>query len=73
MPISLSRASAFDVLLFAQRKPCPVLGVLDAGETTGALLPGRDIRTDVPQYVVYENGVEVARPMTSPRTGARTW
>lgn len=55
---------AFDVLLFAQRnpKPCPILGVLDAGETSGPLLAGGDIRTDVPQYVVYENGVPVARP-----------
>lgn len=56
---------AFDVLLFAQRnpKPCPVLGVLDAGETTGSLLAGGDIRTDVPRYVVYENGEPVARPV----------
>ncbi|BAG30463.1 hypothetical protein KRH_21160 [Kocuria rhizophila DC2201] len=62
--VIVPRELAFDVLLFAPRnpKPCPVLGVLDAGETTGALLPGGDIRTDVPQYVVYENGVEVARP-----------
>ena len=38
---------AFDMLLFAQRnpKPCPILGVLDAGETTGPLLAGGDIRT----------------------------
>lgn len=55
---------AFDVLLFAQRnpKPCPILGVLDAGETTGSLLKGGDIRTDVPKYVVYENGVAVETP-----------
>ena len=62
--VIVPRELAFDVLLFAQRnpKPCPVLGVLDAGETTGPLLAGGDIRTDVPQYVVWENGVEVARP-----------
>ncbi|MGY5319611.1 putative hydro-lyase [Neomicrococcus lactis] len=55
---------AFDVLLFAQRnpKPCPILGVLDAGETSGPLLKGGDIRTDVPQYVVYENGVAIDTP-----------
>ncbi|MDO5494673.1 MAG: putative hydro-lyase [bacterium] len=49
---------AFDVLLFAQRnpKPCPLLGVLDAGETSGPLLEGGDIRTDVPAYTVYEDG-----------------
>ncbi|GAB98026.1 uncharacterized protein YcsI (UPF0317 family) [Kineosphaera limosa] len=49
---------AFDVLLFAQRnpKPCPVLGVLDAGQTSGPLLAGGDIRTDVPAYTVYRDG-----------------
>lgn len=62
--IIVPRDLAFDVLLFAQRnpKPCPVLGVLDAGETAGPLLAHGDIRTDLPQYVVYENGREVARP-----------
>lgn len=49
---------AFDVLLFAQRnpKPCPVLGVLEAGATTGPLLAGGDIRTDAPSYTVYRDG-----------------
>jgi uncharacterized protein YcsI (UPF0317 family) len=58
------KAQAFDVLLFAQRnpKPCPILGVLDAGETSGALLADGDIRTDVPKYVVYQEGVKVAEP-----------
>ena len=62
--IVVPRELAFDVLLFAQRnpKPCPVLGVLDAGEVSGPLIPGGDIRTDLPQYVVYEDGREVARP-----------
>ena len=62
--IIVPRELAFDVLLFAQRnpKPCPVLGVLDAGETTGELLKDGDIRTDLPQYVVYENGRDIARP-----------
>ena len=38
--IIVPKAIAFDVLLFAQRnpKPCPILGVLDAGETRGPLL-----------------------------------
>lgn len=55
---------AFDVLLFATRnpKPMPLLGVLEAGQTTSSLLAGGDIRTDLPQYVVYHDGVEVARP-----------
>lgn len=55
---------AFDVLLFAQRNPksCPILGVLEAGQTSSELLAGGDIRTDVPKYLVYENGVKVAEP-----------
>ena len=55
---------AFDVLLYAQRnpKPCPVLGVLEAGQTSSELLAGGDIRTDVPLYTVYEDGVKVDEP-----------
>lgn len=62
--IIVPAAQAFDVLLFAQRnpKPCPLLGVLEAGETEGALLPGGDIRTDLPRYTVYENGVKTGEP-----------
>lgn len=49
---------AFEFLLFAQRnpKPCPVLGVLEAGQVESALLAGGDIRTDVPLYRVYRDG-----------------
>ena len=52
------------MLLFAQRNPksCPVLAVLEAGETTDALLAGGDIRADVPRYTVYEHGVLVDEP-----------
>lgn len=55
---------AFDVLLFAQSNPksCPILGVLEAGQTSNELLAGGDIRTDVPKYTVYENGVKVDEP-----------
>lgn len=62
--IIVPRAQAFDVLLFAQRNPksCPILGVLDAGETSGPLLAGGDIRTDLPRYTVYRDGVLVAEP-----------
>lgn len=62
--IIVPKDQAFDVLLFAQRNPksCPILGVLDAGETSGELLAGGDIRTDVSQYFVYENGIKVAEP-----------
>jgi uncharacterized protein YcsI (UPF0317 family) len=62
--IIVPKAQAFDVLLFAQRnpKPCHILGVLDAGETSGALLAGGDVRTDVPRYVVYKDGVKTDEP-----------
>ncbi len=62
--IIVPREQAFDVLLFAQRNPkaCPILGVLDAGQTSGPLLAGGDIRTDLSRYTVYEDGVLVAEP-----------
>lgn len=62
--IIVPKEQAFDVLLFAQRNPkaCPILSVLDAGETSGALLAGGDIRTDVPKYVVYRDGAKVDEP-----------
>ena len=62
--IIVPEAQAWDVLLFAQRNPksCPVLAVLEAGETTGALLAGGDIRTDLPRYTVYEHGLLVDEP-----------
>lgn len=68
--IIVPRTLAFDVLLFAQRnpKPCPILGVLDAGETAGPLLAQGDIRTDVPRYVVYQDGEKVDEP-----TDIRAW
>lgn len=59
----LPKNLAFDFLLFCQRnpKPCPLLEVIDAGGTDPRLTaPGADIRTDVPGYRVYENGVLVA-------------
>ncbi len=66
--IIVPRDYAYDVLLFAHRnpKPCPLLGVLDAGETTGALLEGGDIRTDVPAYTIYRDG-ELAETVTDIR------
>ena len=56
--IAVPRDYAFDVLLFAQRnpKPCPVLDVLEPGQYAGPLLPGGDIRTDIPAYRIYVDG-----------------
>lgn len=62
--IIVPAAEAFDVLLFAQRNPrsCPLLGVLERGQIDSPLLPGGDIRTDLPRYAVYENGVKTREP-----------
>ncbi|MBW8482269.1 putative hydro-lyase [Actinomadura parmotrematis] len=59
--IAVPKDQAYDVLLFAQRnpKPCPVLDVTEPGEPTARIFRG-DLRTDLPGYVVYENGVPVA-------------
>ena len=55
----LPKDYAFDFLLFAQRnpKPCPILKVLEAGEYTFGDI---DIRTDIPKYRYFENGVLVS-------------
>ena len=52
--IAVDEKYAFDFLLFAQRnpKPCPVLGVLEAGQLESDLMPGGDIRTDIPAYKI---------------------
>ncbi len=63
----LPRDVAFEFLLFCQRnpKPCPLIEVLEAGQTEAAITaPGSDIRTDVPLYRVYENGELVDEPRT---------
>ena len=56
----LPKELAFDFLLFCQRnpKPCPLLEVIEAGSVEPRITaPGADIRTDVPAYRIYENGV----------------
>lgn len=58
--VILPRDLAFDFLLFAQRnpKPCPVIEVTDVGSPEPKLsAPGADLRTDVPKYCVYRDGV----------------
>jgi uncharacterized protein YcsI (UPF0317 family) len=56
----LPRDYAYDFLLFCQRnpRPCPLLEVTDVGSTepTG-VAPGADLRTDIPRYRIYEDGV----------------
>ena len=51
---------AYDFLLFAQRnpKPCPVLEVGEKGSfSTKFLAQNSDIRTDIPKYNVYRDGI----------------
>lgn len=57
--ISLPRDWAWDFLLFAQRnpKPCPVLDVTDPGSYRSALAPDADLRTDIPLYRIWRNGM----------------
>ena len=52
------REYAFDLLLFCQRNPtpCPLVEVLDAGQTEPRCAPGADIRTDLPGYRIYQHG-----------------
>ena len=56
--LAVPRERAFDFLLYAQRnpKPCPVLGVLEAGQYSSELLVDGDIRTDIPAYNIYRDG-----------------
>lgn len=54
---------AFDFFLFCQRnpKPCPILEVLEAGQSNPVLTaPGADIRVDVPLYRIFENGTLIS-------------
>jgi uncharacterized protein YcsI (UPF0317 family) len=62
--LAIPRKEAFDLILFAQRNPkaCPILGVLEPGQTAGPLLAGGDIRTDLPKYTVYRDGEKVDEP-----------
>lgn len=59
----LPRDLACDFLLFCQRnpKPCPLIGVSDAGAAMiVALGHDLDIRTDLPRCRIWENGKLVA-------------
>jgi uncharacterized protein YcsI (UPF0317 family) len=62
--VALPRDWAWDMVLFAQRnpKPCPVLDVVEDGATSPALAPDADLRTDLPRYRVWRDGVPVGEP-----------
>ena len=63
--VVLPAALAFDFLLFCQRnpKPCPVIEVTERGGTEPvATAPGADLRTDLPRYRLWRDGVMVEEP-----------
>lgn len=56
----LPKDMAFEFLLFCQRNPksCPVIDVTEPGSFVPALsAPTADLRTDIPKYRVYRDGV----------------
>ena len=56
----LPKDSAYDFLLFCQRnpRPCPLIEVTDVGSPVPVgVAPGADLRTDVPRYRIYKDGV----------------
>ena len=61
----LPQELAFNFLQFCQRnpKPCPLLDVTEPGDPAPrAFAPEADLRTDLPQYRVWENGELVDEP-----------
>ncbi len=62
--VVLPKEWAFDMLLFGQRNPQPVplLDVTEPGATSTALAPSADLRTDLPRYQVWRDGVMVDEP-----------
>ena len=56
--VMLPREQAFNFLLFCVRnpKPCPILDVLEPGQTEPTITLGADLRTDLPRYCIFEYG-----------------
>lgn len=58
--VILKKEHAFDFLLFCQRNPksCPLLAVTEPGSFSPSdLAEDADIRTDIPRYRIYRDGV----------------
>jgi len=57
--VMIPKELAFHFLLFCVRnpKPCPILEVLEPGQVEPQIALGADLRTDLPKYSVYEQGV----------------
>ena len=63
--VILPADDAEDFRLFCQRnpKPCPVLEMLPAGDPEPRkVAPGADVRTDLPRYRVFRDGVAAGEP-----------
>lgn len=63
--VILPEADAADFRLFCERnpQPCPVLETLDPGTVEPKIIaPGADIRTDLPRYRVFRDGVATGEP-----------
>lgn len=56
--VMLPMDKAFDFLLFCTRnpKPCPILDVLEPGQSSPNIARGADVRTDLPKYRIYRQG-----------------
>lgn len=60
--VALPKSLAFEFMVFCQRnqKACPILEVTEPGEYEAKRsAPGSDLRSDLPMYSVYRNGVRV--------------
>ena len=57
--VALPLATASDFVAFADRnpKPCPVLEVVERGTEAVLTAPGSDLRTDLPRYRLFVDGV----------------
>lgn len=61
--VVLDRNLAYDFLVYCQRnqRACPVLEITDPGDPEPRqLAPGADLRTDLPRYAIYRNGMHEA-------------
>ena len=61
--VIVRRPLAYDFLVYCQRnrKACPVLEVTDPGDPEPRrIAPGADLRTDLPRYAIYRDGVRQA-------------
>ena len=59
--VIIPKSHAFDFTLFCIRnpKPCPIVEVMDPGEFMSTFAEGSDIRTDVPEYKIFKNGIDL--------------